>query len=139
APIFAGRSSRRRGAYRFVEQMAALRNEIGSSGESVEPVAIPATVRALLAARVDTLGEGERTVLEAAAIAGEVFERAALAELTPSPVRNAIGSHLMSLIRREFIRPERSMPSGDALRFSHVLIREAVRDGMSRRLRADLH
>jgi len=119
--------------------MAALRNEIGSSGGSMEPVAIPATVRALLAARVDTLGDGERIVLEAAAIAGEVFERAALAELTPSPVRNAIGSHLMSLIRREFIRPERSMPSGDALRFSHVLIREAVRDGMSRRLRADLH
>src|SRR5688500_6918067 len=57
----------------FVQQMAALRSEGGRG--------VPASVRSLLAARVDRLAPAERTLLERAAIQGEVFDRATVAAL----------------------------------------------------------
>jgi class 3 adenylate cyclase len=49
----------------FLTEMAAL-------GEGAE---VPATLRALLAARLDQLDEGERRVLERGAVEGELFHR----------------------------------------------------------------
>ena len=47
---------------------------------------VPPTIQALLAARLDQL-EPERTVLEAAAVEGEVFHRSAVQTLTPDEPR----------------------------------------------------
>ena len=115
----------------FVEQMAALRSE-GEGG-------VPASVRALLAARVDRLQPSERMLLERAAVQGEVFDRETVAALLGDQADIPVTGTLMGLVRREFVRPERSVDKSDRFRFSHALLRDAVYDQMSRRTRSQLH
>ena len=45
---------------------------------------VPSTIQALLAARLDTLSEAERDVLERASVVGVEFEWEALARLDPT-------------------------------------------------------
>ncbi|HLI77439.1 MAG TPA: adenylate/guanylate cyclase domain-containing protein, partial [Acidobacteriaceae bacterium] len=56
----------------FVEEMLALIRESGG-----EAIAVPPTIQALLAARLDQLAPEERTVLEYGAVEGRVFHRSA--------------------------------------------------------------
>ena len=47
---------------------------------------------------------------------------------------------LMALVRKEFVRPDRStLPGEDAFRFRHLLIRDAAYEAMPKSMRADLH
>jgi tetratricopeptide (TPR) repeat protein len=46
----------------------------------------------------------------------------------------------MSLVRKEFLRPDRSLfPGDDGFRFNHMLIRDAAYEAMPKQLRAELH
>jgi class 3 adenylate cyclase/tetratricopeptide (TPR) repeat protein len=120
----------------FVEQMVAMLSENGSrdGGE----LAVPATIQALLAARLDQLSADERAVIEPAAVVGKDFWRSAVAELAPSDVQ--VSASLQRLVRKEFIRPERSRLEGeDRFRFRHVLIRDAAYAAVSKEQRARLH
>jgi class 3 adenylate cyclase/tetratricopeptide (TPR) repeat protein len=121
----------------FVEQMLALQVEDGGlEGE----LGVPPTIQALLAARIDRLDPGEREVIERAAVEGRGFHRGAVSELLPETSRDALGGHLMSLVRKELIRPDQAaFPGDDGFRFAHVLIRDAAYAGMAKELRADLH
>ena len=49
--------------------------------------AVPPTIQALLAARIDRLEPGERAVLQRASVEGRLFHRGAVAELLPSTPR----------------------------------------------------
>ena len=119
----------------FVEEMLAMVRERGG-GE----VTVPPTIHALLQARIDSLDDGVRVVLERAAIEGEVFHHGAVAELASNEVHADLDTHLTSLIRNELIRPTSSLvPGEDAYRFRHVLIREAAYGAMPKELRARLH
>ena len=103
-------------------------------------VPVPTTIQAVLAARLDRLEEEERHVLSRASVGGKVFYRGAVAELTPEPERATVGSHLMTLVRRELVRIDRSTFVGeDAFRFRHILIRDAAYEAMPKELRAELH
>jgi predicted ATPase/class 3 adenylate cyclase len=103
-------------------------------------VPMPATIQALLAARLDRLEGEERRVIERAAVGGKVFYRGAVADLSPEPVRSQVGTHLMTLVRRELIRIDRSTFAGEeAFRFRHILIRDAAYDSMPKEVRAQLH
>ena len=103
-------------------------------------VAIPPTIRALLAARLDRLSQGERLMLERAAIVGLEFWPGAVAELLPEEVRREMDSHLESLAAKELIRPGgTSFDEEDALRFAHLLIRDAAYEQMLKETRAELH
>jgi class 3 adenylate cyclase/tetratricopeptide (TPR) repeat protein len=103
-------------------------------------ISVPPTVQALLAARLEHLDGVERRVLEGASVVGEVFEWSAVAELVPVDVRPGLGGHLMSLVRKEVIRPAPSdLSYEDAFRFRHLLIRDAVYEGMAKETRAELH
>jgi pentatricopeptide repeat protein len=117
----------------FVEQMAAFDAEVEGHG------LVPATMRALLAARVDLLTPMERTVLEHAAIEGPLFHRDTLVELLPAETRQSLGSVLMTLVRRDFIQPEHGSDGRDTFGFNHALIRDAVYEAMPHSVRADLH
>ena len=58
----------------------------------------------------------------------------------PVEARNEVGSHLLTLVRKEFIRPDRAtVPGDDGFRFGHILIRDAAYDSIPKRLRAELH
>ena len=118
----------------FLEQMVAMLAEGRRSTE------LPPTIQSLLAARLDRLEAIERAVLERAAVIGREFSRAAVAELSPPAERAEIPGVLLSLVRKELIRPEPSPYAGDAgFRFRHALIRDAAYAAMPKRVRADLH
>jgi class 3 adenylate cyclase/tetratricopeptide (TPR) repeat protein len=120
----------------FVEQMLAMQADAEGDGDRV----VPPTIHALLTARIDRLGPEEREVIERASVEGRLFHRGAVAELLPPHARPRIAAQLMSLIRKEFVRPDRELfPGDDGFRFNHILIRDAAYESIPKRLRAQLH
>jgi len=78
-------------------------------------------------------------VIERASIEGRMFHRGSVAELLPEKARAGVGGHLMTLVRKQFIRPERAtLPGDDGFRFGHILIRDAAYDSVPKRLRGEL-
>src|SRR5439155_261411 len=83
-----------------VEEMVAMVREDGADREMI----VPPTIHALLQARLDRLEGDERTVIERGSVEGKIFHRGAVLELAPEPVRPAVGTHLLSLVRKELMR-----------------------------------
>jgi class 3 adenylate cyclase len=118
----------------FLEEMAALAREARGT------VSVPPTIRALLQARLDTLNQAERTVIERGAVEGKVFHRGAVVALAPEGERAGVGGQLLALVRKELVRPDRSQIAGDdAFRFRHLLIRDTAYDSLPKAVRAELH
>jgi predicted ATPase len=71
----------------------------------------------------------ERAVLERGAIEGQVFHRGAVEALvTNEPL---VGERLLSLVRKELVRPDTpQLPGDEAFRFRHLLIRDAAYDAL---------
>ncbi len=134
----------------FVEQMLSMliddglvaRDELGNwaATSSLAGIAIPPTISALLAARLDRLSNPERTSLERASVIGQTFEVDALENLSPDPVRPEVRGLLGTLTSKELIGAGVST-FGDleAFQFLHVLIRDAAYSGLLKRTRAELH
>jgi tetratricopeptide (TPR) repeat protein len=101
-------------------------------------IAIPPTIHALLAARLDRLN-GERPVIERAAVVGRVFGWGAVAALSPPELRSDLSAHLRSLLDKELIRPDTEQGDEDAFRFAHQLIRDAAYQAIPKAVRAELH
>jgi predicted ATPase len=119
----------------FVEQLLAMLAE-----GARDDLAVPPTVQALLAARIDRLGAGERAVIERASVEGRGFHRGAVAELLPAGERGYAGGRLLTLVRKGLIGPGRAeFPEDDGFRFAHALIRDAAYESIPKALRADLH
>src|SRR3954469_23948691 len=117
----------------FVEEMIAMLRD-AHDGE----VAVPATIQALLASRLDQLPPPERAVLECGAVEGRVFHLGAVQALAPEQAQ--LGAALASLVRKDLVRPDPEQLAGDeAYRFRHVLIRDAAYDALPKSGRADLH
>ncbi len=133
----------------FVEEMISMLIDEGTlflqdgswrAASALSSVPVPPTIQALLAARLDQLGDEERAVAERASIEGRVFHRAAVMALGVENGSDGVDHHLASLMRRELIRPDRSSFIGDeAFRFRHVLIRDAAYQSMPKDTRAILH
>ncbi|MGZ4354163.1 MAG: adenylate/guanylate cyclase domain-containing protein, partial [Gaiellaceae bacterium] len=118
----------------FVEQMAAM------LAEDPSETAVPPTIHALLAARLDRLAPGERRILERASVLGKEFARGGVVDLSPSEDRSSVGAGLLALTRRDLIEPGRTPVLGDdGYRFRHALIRDAAYAGIPKEVRADLH
>jgi len=121
----------------FVEQMLAMLTE---NGPASTDLAIPPTIHALLAARLDRLEPEERALVERASVIGKEFWRGPVVELTRTEEREASGPRLMTLMRKEFIEPAASIfPEEDGFRFRHILIRDAAYLGIPKETRAQLH
>jgi class 3 adenylate cyclase/tetratricopeptide (TPR) repeat protein len=114
----------------FVEQLLAMIEEGG------DPTEVPPTIHALLAARLDSLPDDEREILERASLVGLEFEWEALGELAPDRHRPA-GALLTALVRKELIRPHEAIE--DSFRFRHMLIRDVAYERISKALRSELH
>jgi class 3 adenylate cyclase/tetratricopeptide (TPR) repeat protein len=120
----------------FLEQLLAHQAEDGASGE----LAVPPTIQALLAARLDRISTAERDLLERAAIEGVSFHRGTITALLPAEEQADAGIRLLEALRRNLIRPHRSdYPGDDGYRFAHVLVHDAVYQSMPKELRAQLH
>jgi class 3 adenylate cyclase/tetratricopeptide (TPR) repeat protein len=137
AHLFARITNAAEGNPLFVEQMLAMLTENGSASSDLT---IPPTIHALLVARLDRLDPEERAVIERASVIGKEFWRGAITELTPTEERDAAGSSLMTLTRKEFIEPAVSIfRDEDGFRFRHILIRDAAYLGVAKHTRAVLH
>jgi class 3 adenylate cyclase/tetratricopeptide (TPR) repeat protein len=118
----------------FVEQLVA------TLAEDRDGLEVPPTLQALLTARIDRLAEPERAVIERGSVEGRLFHRGAVAAMLSEPDRAAVGGHLLTLVRKELIRPDHAVvPGDDGFRFGHALIRDAAYDEIPKRQRAVLH
>ena len=117
----------------FLQQMLAM------ILEGATTIDVPPTIYALLAARLERIPEGERTLLEIASVEGQLFHRSALIELSEDRERSALAAQLEALVHRQLIRPDSSGSNDDAFRFHHVLVRDVAYEAMSKVRRADLH
>lgn len=120
----------------FLEQLLAMATEVGAEGGELP---IPPTIEALLAARLDRLGAGERAVLDRASVVGKEFGPDAVADLLPEEARPAVAGHLEALVRKELVRPVRAPGGEELFRFRHVLIQQAACSAVPKELRAELH
>ena len=119
----------------FVEQLVAVGGEAGQATTE-----LPASIHAVLAARIDRLEQGERSLLQRAAVEGRTFHAGALATLLPEPDRRRMRTRFAALARKGLIGADQPAFEGeDAYRFTHALIREAAYSGLPKLVRADLH
>jgi class 3 adenylate cyclase/tetratricopeptide (TPR) repeat protein len=117
----------------FVEEILALISESGS-----RELAVPPTIQALLAARLDQLRNEERTVLECGSVEGQSFHRGTVQVLAPQ--ERDLPARLIALVRQHLLRPDRAvLPDEQAFRFRHLLIRDAAYEALSKADRAGLH
>ena len=103
----------------------------------VEHLAVPATVQATLAARIDRLGEQDRAVLQTAAVIGRNFTEPVLrlaSGLTAQDNADSLGR----LGADEFIQ-EVALDSVEEYRFWHPLTQEVAYGTLLRERRAALH
>jgi DNA-binding SARP family transcriptional activator len=92
--------------------------------------ALPGTLEALLASRLDRLPGEELDVLRRAAVIGRRFEKADLEDLAGDDTTRS----LSRLSTRALVHP-----FGDLFGFHHVLVRDVAYRGIPKSERADLH
>jgi DNA-binding SARP family transcriptional activator/tetratricopeptide (TPR) repeat protein len=120
----------------FAEQFVAL---LATDGGEAVPSTAP-TIHAILAARLDRLGPGERAVAERAAVVGREFTVEAVAELLPPRAASSAWKHLDALSRKMLVQPDRAvLPGKKGFRFQHALIHDAAYRRLPKALRAELH
>ena len=120
----------------FIEEMLALVSEDGGDTD----VVVPPTIQALLQSRLDRLGTNERGLIGRGAVEGQIFHRGTVHELAPQSERADVATHLLSLVRKDLIRPDQpTFPDEEAFRFRHLLIRDAAYDSLPKETRAELH
>ena len=118
----------------FLEQMVAMLADEAPAEE------MPPTIHALLTARLDRLEPFEQSVLQRAAVVGKDFSRNAVVELSPEDERTEVATTLLSLTRKELVRPDHSgFADDDGFRFRHALIRDAAYAEVPKGVRAELH
>jgi class 3 adenylate cyclase/tetratricopeptide (TPR) repeat protein len=121
----------------YVEQMVSMLRDRGPGGDG--EIVVPPTITALLSARLDSLSDPERAVMEPASVIGLHFPAPAVQHLVPDQLRPEVGSHLGRLQHRQLIQPSSETDEDDAYRFHHVLVRDATYGSLLKRARALLH
>jgi class 3 adenylate cyclase/tetratricopeptide (TPR) repeat protein len=129
----------------FIEEVVRTLVEDGSlAGEPgayrltrpVEHLAVPPTVHATLAARIDRLAEGDRAVLQTAAVIGRNFSEPVVRLVSDRP--DDITGILGRLAAAEFIQ-EVALDPVEEYRFWHPLTQEVAYGTLLRERRATLH
>ena len=92
----------------YAEEFVRLLSDRGELAEGVE---VPESVQALIAARLDTLSQDRKSLLQDAAVVGKVFWAGALAEMGEREPRE-VELALHELARKELVRPARDLVDG---------------------------
>jgi class 3 adenylate cyclase len=103
-------------------------------------IAVPDTLTALIAARLDGLDAPDRALLSDAAVLGQSFSAATLASLAGAPAAS-LEARLATLARRELIRREMDQRSPELGQYGFVqaLIREVAYNTLSKKDRKTRH
>jgi class 3 adenylate cyclase len=118
----------------YAEQYARVLLERGDFSE------LPETVQGIIAARLDALSEGEKLLLQDAAVMGQVFWLGAV-EAVGGLARRQAEELLRGLERKEFVRRGRnsSVASESEYAFRHLLIRDVAYGQIPRAVRSSKH
>ena len=105
-----------------------------------DAIAVPETVQALIAARIDTLLPDRKALLHDAAVVGKVFWAGAVASIGERD-GNTVRQGLHELVQKELVRPVRTSSVQDQEEFSfwHVLIRDVAYAQIPRAARSRKH
>ena len=106
----------------------------------VESLAIPETLQALAAARLDSLSPDERRVVQDAAVLGKTFTLSGLSSLT-NLAREELEPMLGGLVRKELLglQADPRSPEHGQYGFLQDLIRQVAYDTLAKRDRRDKH
>jgi hypothetical protein len=104
------------------------------------PEDLPENVQGLIAARLDALGDEEKSLLQAAAVIGEDFWLGAVTAIAETE-RERTEERMHALVRKEFVRRERhpSVAGEQEYGFRHVLVRDVAYAQIPRADRAEKH
>ncbi len=129
-------TSRAGGNPLFARELARMFEETG--GRSVRD-AVPDTVQAVVAARIDLLPPAGRRLLQAAAVIGDTFWPDAVRVVSGEDAAG-IESAFGSLVSRGLIREQpSSLPGRREFSCTHAVIRDVAYGQIPRRRRADRH
>lgn len=133
----------------FAEHMIAMLMDLGVlarrgdtwvAAREMSDAMVPATINALLSARLELLPWSEQLEMQAGAVVGRVFWGGAVAGLTREALGPGAGTHLPGLVSRGLIQPDIStLLDQDAFRFQHILIRDAAYAAMPKTARSSAH
>jgi class 3 adenylate cyclase/tetratricopeptide (TPR) repeat protein len=117
-------------------RMAAERSLLSGDGE----LPLPESVQGIVAARLDSLPDAEKALLQDAAVIGKVFWLGAAAEIGGLE-RSSAEELLHRLERKEFIRRERRTSVADETEyaFGHLLVLDVAYGQIPRGRRAEKH
>ena len=124
---------------RTLEEVGVL---VGSQGtytqmRTIQTLAIPATVQAILAARIDRLSDGAKHLLQAAAVVGTEVPLILLEAIADESAAN-LHRHLAQLQSSEFLHESRLFPDIEYA-FGHVLTHDVAYRSLAQGTRCGLH
>lgn len=113
---------------------------LGERVEAQAELAVPESVQALIAARLDTLAHERKGLLHDAAVIGRVFWVGALARMGDRDIDEVEGQ-LRELARKELVRRVRtsSLAGESEYAFWHALVQDVAYGQIPRRARAEKH
>jgi class 3 adenylate cyclase/tetratricopeptide (TPR) repeat protein len=117
----------------FLEELSRAAFERGGLGTE-DP--LPATIHDVLSARIDSLSQPARRVVQAAAVLGREVSHRLLEAVSDQP--EALGETVRELTRREFLY-EHPRGADRVYVFRHALVQEVAYSTLLERRRASLH
>ena len=139
--VLASILDRAAGSPLFAEQLVAMLRERGTDpSAALDEAAIPATIHALLTARIDALPAELKAVLLDASVIGRTFWSGAVATLGERDGAS-VEPALTDLSRREFARPAfpTTMEGEAEYAFWHALVRDVAYGALPRAARVAKH
>ena len=110
--------------------------ELVASSRAPEEEALPESVEAVVATRIDRLQPGDRALLRYAAVLGATFSADLVGDVLADDAQASADSEAWDRLT-EFV--ERDPYTPGAFRFRHALFRDAAYEGLSFRRRGELH
>ena len=120
----------------YAEEFVRMASELGDERE----LPLPESIQGLIAARLDLLSGGEKSLLQAAAVIGKVFWLGTVTSMG-SQERQSTAELLHALETKDFIRRARrsSVVGETEYAFRHILIRDVAYGQIPRADRAENH
>jgi class 3 adenylate cyclase/tetratricopeptide (TPR) repeat protein len=124
----------------YAEEFARMMVDRGLLAADLSTMALPDSIQALIAARLDTLTPERKGIQQDASVIGKVFWSGAVAALGEAD-EQAVRGELDVLAEREFVRPQAPSTIAGQLEyaFRHGLIRDVAYAQIPRASRADKH
>jgi class 3 adenylate cyclase len=122
----------------LLEEGALVRNGVVKLTKPVEELKIPATVQAILAARIDRLSQGAKDLLQTLAVIGSEFARSLVQRIVDTTKEDNLYQMLGDLQIAEFIY-EQPVAHDIGYTFKHALTQEVAYNSLLMERRKYLH